>query len=271
MLPRRWSRQFTGPALALVVVGLLRPEAAADPLGDAKVAYQRGAAHYEKGDYAEAVRDFDLAYRLSKRPAILYNLARAEGQLGHDEAAIAWLRRYLEEAPRSPDAPSVRAEMAARQRALDEAAATRRAQADAVVARKQAVVAEARALALSDAVASSGAMRGPRIAGWVLLGGGVVLAGGGVLAGLIARDAARQVGAGGGSGASKLDQSLERRGQTSEIAGFVCDGLGAALMAAGVGVVVWSHRGPAARPQAPVSGSAWITPAPGGLLVAGTY
>ena len=51
----------------------------------------------------------DLRYAarsLSKKPGFLYNLARAETQLGHDEAALAYLRRYLEEEPGSPDAPS---------------------------------------------------------------------------------------------------------------------------------------------------------------------
>src|SRR4051812_27946810 len=85
---------------------------------EAKRHVDAGVEDYNAGRFEEAVKEFELAYRLSARPALLFNIARAEGKLGHDEAAIAFLRRYLEERPNAPDAQAVRAEIEAHERAL---------------------------------------------------------------------------------------------------------------------------------------------------------
>ena len=251
-------------AALLVAAG---PAGAVDPNAEAKAAYQRGAALYDQGRYADAVREFNRAWDLSKRPAILYNLARAETRLGHDQDAIDYLRRYLDAAPHSFDAPSVRAEIAALQRALDGAAAKRKAEQEAAEATQRAAAAEARARVLAEDAERERARR-PRWAGFALGAGGVALLVGGLAAGLVAEDAARQVSAGGAGGSTKVDKSLQRRGQTAQLAGFVCDGVGAALLAAGVGVLVWSYGGGA---RSDGQRRAWIAPTGSGVMAGGTF
>src|SRR5579885_1010348 len=84
---------------AAVALGL--PARAADTAisPEAKRHVDLGGQHYESQRWKEAVDECELAYRLSHRPALLFNIARCEAKLGHDEAAIAFLRKYLEEKP----------------------------------------------------------------------------------------------------------------------------------------------------------------------------
>src|SRR5262245_47149924 len=112
-----------GVLIASLVSG--RPAAVAGKTPNATQAVPVGKVHvdlgveaYLGGRYAEAVREFELAYRLSSKPQILFNIARAEAKLGHEEAAIAFLKRYLEELPDAEDAAAVRAEVEARERAM---------------------------------------------------------------------------------------------------------------------------------------------------------
>src|SRR5437868_15101709 len=75
---------------ALIGTGLPAPAHAAG--GDATISpearrhVEEGVVHYDAGRYQQAIDEFELAYRLSHRPALLFNIARAEGKLGHDEA-----------------------------------------------------------------------------------------------------------------------------------------------------------------------------------------
>src|SRR5438270_10064433 len=111
----------------LVAAGFAR--AADAPISpEAKKHVDAAFALYESGKYEEAVKEFELAYRLSNRPALLFNIARAEAKAGHEENAIAFLKRYLEERPDAPDASAVLAEVEARERAMATARAMKKAE-----------------------------------------------------------------------------------------------------------------------------------------------
>src|SRR5262249_35998645 len=61
--------------------------------------FRVGATDYDAGRYESALHEFDEAYRLSQRPALLYNIGRCYEQLGRRAEAIEAYERYLVEAP----------------------------------------------------------------------------------------------------------------------------------------------------------------------------
>lgn len=57
---------------------------------------------YQEGRYEEALREFRTAYALRPFPRVLYNMGRAEYQLGHPREALDLYRHYLELEPEPP-------------------------------------------------------------------------------------------------------------------------------------------------------------------------
>lgn len=64
---------------------------------EAREHFLLGSAHFDAGDYADAAREFDLAYDLSRCLALLYNVYLAQERLGDLGRAIEALERFLEE------------------------------------------------------------------------------------------------------------------------------------------------------------------------------
>jgi tetratricopeptide (TPR) repeat protein len=69
----------------------------------AKAHFLAGSAYYEQANYADAVKEFVEAHRLSKRPDLLYNISVCYERLGRWDEAIDALRQYLTERPSAPD------------------------------------------------------------------------------------------------------------------------------------------------------------------------
>ena len=61
--------------------------------------YQRALASYAKGDLPAALAGMRESYRLSKRPELLYNLARLYDELAACQEALENYRQYLELVP----------------------------------------------------------------------------------------------------------------------------------------------------------------------------
>ncbi len=72
--------------------------AAPAPDAAARELYLRGDRAYAEGSYEAALRDFSEAFRLSERPALLFNMANAHERLGQFAEAKTALERYLPEA-----------------------------------------------------------------------------------------------------------------------------------------------------------------------------
>jgi tetratricopeptide (TPR) repeat protein len=70
--------------------------------------FESGVAYLQESDYENALKAFEKAYALSKRPAILLNIATVHERKGDSKAAIESLKRYLEVAPDSAEAQSVK-------------------------------------------------------------------------------------------------------------------------------------------------------------------
>jgi tetratricopeptide (TPR) repeat protein len=82
--------------------------AAATPVDDAgRKPFVAALAHFDRGEYQEALKQFSEAWRLSKYPVILYHMARCEERLGKVREAIDHLDRFLANDPNTSRRASV--------------------------------------------------------------------------------------------------------------------------------------------------------------------
>ncbi len=95
----------TDPAVALPPT--------ADDIELAKAHYKTGEIYYDHGRYPDAAHEFEEAYRLSHRAALLYNMGKSYDAVGDSARALIAYRRFLEQVPNSPDRPEVEKRVAA--------------------------------------------------------------------------------------------------------------------------------------------------------------
>jgi tetratricopeptide (TPR) repeat protein len=207
---------------------------------EAKAHYLRGAQAYEKGQYDTALDEFLKSWRLTHNPTMLFNLARVEDRLGHDEQAIGFLRQYLIEQPDSPDVPTVRSEIEAHEKTMAERRA--RAAAEAQVAQ---VSREAKNRAEQ---ARRTDQRRLQIAGWAMLGVGLATLAGGIVAGGVAEHDASTVSSAGDTRDGRAPAPFSRyanaaaEGPTADRVGLALDIVGGIITAAGIVLAIVSHR-----------------------------
>ncbi|MDO9018995.1 MAG: tetratricopeptide repeat protein [Deltaproteobacteria bacterium] len=110
--PRRQRWRWMLPMVA--ALDLLGTCASAQPLdlrrrrAEARAAFEAAEQAWRESDYPRALAGFRRAQELSPHPATLYNVARAEEQVGHVDAAIEAYEAYLRAAPEASDADEVR-------------------------------------------------------------------------------------------------------------------------------------------------------------------
>jgi len=199
-----------GLALALVLVASVRPAAAQGDgstesmaqatttdtdMSDAQARahFRLGAEAYEQGRFADAAQEFEIAYGMSGRGQLLYNVYLAYRDAQDSPNAARALRGYLAAVPDAPDHDHLQARLTALEATVtadQEADAARTAQ-DAEQ-RRQLEEAERRALEAEMRAQQGGG--GPTMSRpwwpWLVVGGGVVLAAvGGALAAMAGSDA----------------------------------------------------------------------------------
>jgi tetratricopeptide (TPR) repeat protein len=94
-------------ALLLALAGAAQ---AAEPLTDdeaGKRHYMSAQAYFDQASYKDALREYQESYRLSKYPAILYQIGLCQERLGMAEQAIESFEKYLELDPQSRRRESV--------------------------------------------------------------------------------------------------------------------------------------------------------------------
>lgn len=69
----------------------------------ARAAFREGEQAYYAGRFAEALDRFSLAYELSARAELLYNIGTAHDRLGHNQAALRAYQEYLDARPQAPN------------------------------------------------------------------------------------------------------------------------------------------------------------------------
>jgi tetratricopeptide (TPR) repeat protein len=94
---------------ALTILLAAPPAIAASPAdtATAQAAYQSGVAAFKETRYEEALAHFEAAHALDPSPILLYNMARANEELGRPAAAIARFEQYLAAAPEATDRADV--------------------------------------------------------------------------------------------------------------------------------------------------------------------
>jgi tetratricopeptide (TPR) repeat protein len=75
----------------------------ADDVEAAKAHFAAGSAYYDQANYADAVKEFNEAYRLSHRSDLLYNIAVCYERLQQYDNAIKALQQYLIDKPEAKD------------------------------------------------------------------------------------------------------------------------------------------------------------------------
>jgi tetratricopeptide (TPR) repeat protein len=84
---------------AIALLGFAAPAWADSDAEIARAHFATGLGYYDSGRYAEAVREFLEANRLSPLPALLFNIGRTYDRAGDPPEAVRYYRRYLEAAP----------------------------------------------------------------------------------------------------------------------------------------------------------------------------
>lgn len=74
---------------------------------DPRELYQRGRVYYRLGDYRAAIREFEEAYRTTRSPALLYDLAQAHRLDGNRQRALPLYRAYLHDLPKAKNRAEV--------------------------------------------------------------------------------------------------------------------------------------------------------------------
>lgn len=90
-------RLFLTLAFLLGASFYVAPRCAAQTTDDAaaQAHFSAAASYYDMGSYEDALREFRVAYDLSQRPGLLYNLSLCYQQLGQLTEAADALERYL--------------------------------------------------------------------------------------------------------------------------------------------------------------------------------
>ena len=85
---------------------------------EAQRLYRLGESHFRAGRLEQALHAFEDGHRLLPRPEFLLNLAQCQRALGHPHQAIAFLRRFIDEAPAHPLRPAAERTLGELERAL---------------------------------------------------------------------------------------------------------------------------------------------------------
>jgi hypothetical protein len=99
-------------AVALALASLLGAvPARADDVAEAKARFRRGVELYAERRWAEAIAEFEAAYRRKPHGAIHFNVAQCRERLDDWPGALRSYQDYLREVPAAEDRAAVRAAM----------------------------------------------------------------------------------------------------------------------------------------------------------------
>lgn len=210
--------------------------------------FESGAAYLDQSDYDDALREFQSAYNLSKRPALLLNIATVYERMGKLQGAIDSLTKYLADNSQTSERTTIETRIANLKKRLEaeQAAAPPPPPSTPVPTATPAPAAPA-ALEPAPAPAPAPAAKPNRIGAYIALGAGGAAAIGAVVTGLVAK--------------SKYDKASDSCGhQCSDdtvspikTMAVVSDVLtGAAVVGAGVGVVLLLTAKPSSAEKAGV-------------------
>jgi tetratricopeptide (TPR) repeat protein len=238
----------------IVLVATLSPARAdepepAPPAAEARAHYDKGLTHYHLGQFDDAAREFKIAYELSERPGLLFNIAQAYRLGGHPAEAAYFYRTYLRLVPDAANRADVEDLVAEADAAVKAEEVRHRRERERQV-RAEEVAQHKRRL---------------RLAGVITAGSGVLLAGAGsffAVRAAGAEDDLETLAAEGGTW-SDAYAAIQDDGERDDAIGTTLILTGSAAVAAGVGLYVWSlwqDEPPPARLSASMAhgGGGWL-------------
>ncbi len=113
------SLTLASRALAASPAATATPSAG-DATQQARAHFNLASAHVERKEYAEAIREFEAAYRLKPAPSFLYNIGVVNQIAGKNAAALDAFQRYLGTQPSREDRLEAERRLAEVQRRLDD-------------------------------------------------------------------------------------------------------------------------------------------------------
>jgi len=188
----------------------------------ARAHYRAGRSLYDVGEFSQAAREFEAAYRLSQRPELLFNAYVAYRDANELADAVRNLGAYLDLVPDAPDRVNLQARLASMSRALEE----QRAREEALAAQENGPVEPV-----------SQPPREPAVWPWVLTGLGSAMVVTGAVTGIAALTEADSLAGECANGLCPPSVDLESRRGTVEALGIATDVLlfgGAAVALLGV-------------------------------------
>lgn len=266
---RRERRQRWLVALAAITVGPFagiahagEPGAATAPAGDvarAKAQLVIGRQAYDEARHEDALVAFEAAYAAYPVADFHYNIGLCHERLGHVEPAIAAFAAYVEGKPGAQDRPTVERRIEVLKAQLPVASVAEAASAPPTAALRRGSVAD-----LIDPFpprTQQPPVDDPRESGRPMIAGGAIALALGV-----------GIGVGGGLGfglpAARRADDVGGRRETNRLLAlqYVSVGVGAALVATGVGLLIVGKR-----KQRRAARHAWLAPTPWGLEIAGSF
>lgn len=265
----------------LVAILVLAPAGAGAQEGQsdealAKQYYKLGEELYNRADYEGALKQFRQSHRYSKKPALLYNMARCYESMGQLNEAIKHYEAFLESSPQAPNAPVIRARIGNLQKRLEAKPASQPASqptASRPAAKQPVVTVKQQDLPPPPPPERS---RTKRTVGWVLVGAGGAFLVTGLALGLKAAGLQSELEDSSAqhteptTGAPNFysdHKDKDDLGRAMSVAGIATLTVGGAAVATGALLLYLDYR--AGRRER----RAWIAPTltAGGALVSGTW
>jgi tetratricopeptide (TPR) repeat protein len=109
------------PVVCALVIAVAASSLASegDTREQARTHFRVGTVFYEGHAYDAAIREYEIAYRLSPLPDLLFNLGQAHRMKGDYKQAAELYKRYLDARPTGPTADQARELLAEVEAALD--------------------------------------------------------------------------------------------------------------------------------------------------------
>lgn len=105
--------------LGMIVLLAIGGTANADDLQVAREHFERGTRLYDLGQYADAAKEYEAAYKAKDDPALLFNCGQAYRGAAEPEKAIGFFKSFLRRMPDAPNRAEVEARIAELQRAVE--------------------------------------------------------------------------------------------------------------------------------------------------------
>lgn len=91
----------------------------ADDVQAAREHFDKGTRLYDLGQYADAAKEYEAAYKAKDDPALLFNCGQAYRGAGEPEKAVGFFKSFLRRMPDAPNRAEVEARILELQRVID--------------------------------------------------------------------------------------------------------------------------------------------------------